>query len=110
MFEQLARKCAAFVGSKYAFMGALFFILLWGLSGPFMKFSETWQLIANTATTLVTFTVVFLIQNSQNHDTRAMHLKLDELILKLKDADDDVIEIENKTQEALEEIRKGHHA
>src|SRR5690349_12475996 len=77
-FRKLACTTAELVGSPWAFMGGVGVIILWALSGPIFSFSDTWQLVVNTGTTIVTFLVVFLIQNAQNRDAKAIHLKLDE--------------------------------
>src|SRR5213593_4909696 len=79
-FHVFATQAANWVGTKWAFLVALLAILLWLISGPYFHYSDTWQLVVNTGTTVVTFLVVFLIQNTQNRDARAIHLKLDELI------------------------------
>src|SRR5947199_9987525 len=87
-FRIIARRSSTLLGSAWAFAGALLVILVWILTGPTFHFSDTWQLIINTATTVITFLMVFLIQNTQNRDAKAMHLKLDELIRPIKDAGD----------------------
>src|SRR6266481_9617468 len=79
-FHTFAGRASLVVGSKWAFTTAVLIILFWGLCGPYFHFSDTWQLVVNTATTIVTFLIVFLIQNTQNRDARAIHLKLDESI------------------------------
>src|SRR6266487_2484404 len=83
-FRVFARRSAAMLGSAWAFGGAVLVILVWILTGPTFHFSDTWQLIINTATTVITFLMVFLIQNTQNRDAKAVHLKLDELIRAIK--------------------------
>src|SRR6187402_3487042 len=83
-FRIFARKSSAILGSAWAFTGAIVIILIWALTGPTFGFSDTWQLIINTGTTIVTFLMVFLIQNTQNRDAKAVHLKLDEIIRALK--------------------------
>lgn len=80
IFAKLAYKVSKIVGSASAFVTALFVIILWGITGPLFGFSDTWQLVINTATTIITFLMVFLIQNTQNREARSMELKLDELI------------------------------
>jgi len=85
-FRVFARHSSIALGSAWAFAGAVLVILVWVLTGPMFHFSDTWQLVINTATTIVTFLMVFLIQNTQNRDAKAVHLKLDELIRALKDA------------------------
>jgi low affinity Fe/Cu permease len=91
------------VGSKWAFIAAIFLILAWVVVGPYFHFSDSWQLVVNTATTIIiTFLMVFLIQNTQNRDARAIHLKLDEIIRSLAHAHTDMIDIENLADEQLE--------
>jgi low affinity Fe/Cu permease len=92
------------VGSKWAFAAALITILLWGVLGPHFRYSDTWQLVVNTATTIVTFLMVFLIQNTQNRDARALHLKLDEIIRAIRPANNQMIDIEKLSDEELEEL------
>ncbi len=92
------------------FLGALIALIIWAASGPFFQFSDTWQLIINTGTTIVTFLVVFLIQNTQNRDAKALHLKLDELIRSHSPAHNDMIDIENLSDEELEELEKRYAA
>src|SRR6478752_4849167 len=86
MFRRLAYTTAELVGSPWSFIGGVMILVVWVLSGPFFGFSDTWQLVVNTGTTIVTFLVVFLIQNAQNRDAAAVHLKLDELIRAVKGA------------------------
>src|SRR2546430_12783521 len=85
-FRHFARKSSEVLGSAWAFIGAIFIIVVWALTGPIFHFSDTWQLIINTGTTIVTFLMVFIIQNTQNRDAKAMHLKLDELIRAIQGA------------------------
>lgn len=94
------------MGQPWAFVLSVTLLLVWAVSGPFFGFSETWQLIINTATTIVTFLMVFLIQNTQNRDSRAFNLKLDELIRSTKKARNALIDLENMTDEELGEIQK----
>lgn len=94
-FAHLARQAALWAGKPATFMVAIGFIVAWGLSGPLFGFSDTWQLVVNTTTTVVTFLMVFLIQSSQNNDTIAIQKKLDELIHSIGGADDRVAGIEN---------------
>lgn len=89
-----------------AFAIALGVILIWGITGPLFGYSDTWQLVINTGTTIVTFLMVFLIQNSQNRETMALHLKLDELLRALKSARNDIIDLEECDDAELERIRK----
>jgi low affinity Fe/Cu permease len=105
-FHTFAGRASLLVGSKWAFTTAVLIILFWGISGPYFHFSDTWQLVVNTATTIVTFLIVFLIQNTQNRDARAIHLKLDEIIHALKGARNEMIQIENLSDADLETISK----
>src|SRR4051812_46594842 len=93
-FRQFAHKVAEIVGTPKAFVFALTAVVLWLFSGPMFGFSDTWQLVINTATTIVTFLMVFLIQNSQNRDARAFHLKLDELIRAVRGARTEMVDLE----------------
>lgn len=104
-FTWFAGRIAAFAGQPAAFVIALGLILVWGLTGPIFAFSDTWQLVINTATTIITFLMVFLIQNSQNRDAAAMQAKLDELLRTTPDARHAFIGIEHLTDAKIEEIR-----
>lgn len=95
-FHRFARKISDFTGHPLAFAGALLTVLIWGATGPLLHFSEFWQLTINTGTTICTFLMLFLVQHTQNADTRALHTKIDELIRALPAADDDVRGIEAK--------------
>ena len=106
-FQALATQCSQAAGSKWAFLSAVVVILLWAVTGPYFHYSDTWQLVVNTATTIVTFLMVFLIQNTQNRDARAMHLKLDELIRSLHHANNEMIDIEKLSDEALTSLAVG---
>jgi low affinity Fe/Cu permease len=103
-FRHFARKASAVLGSAWAFIGALVIIGVWGLTGPMFHFSDTWQLIINTGTTIVTFLMVFLIQNTQNRDAKAMHLKLDELIRALQGARNRLVDLEALSDEELKKL------
>jgi low affinity Fe/Cu permease len=105
-FSRFASRTAQLVGHPYMFMLAVAVLVLWAVSGPFFHFSDTWQLIINTGTTIVTFLVVFLIQNTQNRDAKALHLKLDELIRSHSPAHNDMIDIEKLSDEELDELEK----
>jgi low affinity Fe/Cu permease len=94
------------VGSAWAFVAAIGLVLVWGLSGPFFHFSDTWQLVINTGTTIVTFLLVFLIQNTQNRDARAIHLKLDELLRGVAGARTGLVDLENLTDEQLDQLQR----
>jgi low affinity Fe/Cu permease len=101
-FNSFAGTASHIVGSKWAFTLATLLIVVWALAGPFFHYSDTWQLVVNTATTVVTFLIVFLIQNTQNRDARAIHLKLDEIIHALGKASNEMINIENLSDADLE--------
>ena len=105
-FRCFAQRSSALLGSAWAFCGAVLVILLWIVSGPAFHFSDTWQLIINTATTVVTFLMVFLIQNTQNRDAKAQHLKLDELIRALTNARNELVDLENLSDEELTKLEK----
>jgi low affinity Fe/Cu permease len=105
-FTKLAGGIAMFAGQPLAFVIALALIIVWGVSGPIFHYSDTWQLVVNTATTIVTFLMVFLIQNSQNRDGAAMQAKLDELIRAVEEARGTFIGIEHLTDSQISEIRK----
>jgi low affinity Fe/Cu permease len=104
IFRHFARKSSAVLGTAWAFIGALIIIAVWGLTGPVFRFSDTWQLIINTGTTIVTFLMVFLIQNTQNRDAKAMHLKLDELIRAIKGARNRLVDLEKLSDEELKQL------
>ena len=106
LFHKFAQKSAAVVGSPWAFIVGVLIILIWACTGRIFKYSDTWQLIINTGTTIVTFLMVFLIQNTQNRDAKAIHLKLDELIRAKKGARNAIIDLENCTDEELAKIEK----
>lgn len=105
LFTSIANRIAAFIGKPVAFIIAVTFILVWGLTGPAFGYSDTWQLVVNTSTTIVTFLIVFLIQNSQNRDAAAIQAKLDELIRAVAKARNEFIGIEHLTDSELEKIR-----
>ena len=98
------------LGSRWAFAAAVMVILVWGLLGPVHHYSDTWQLVINTGTTIVTFLMVFLIQNTQNRDARAINLKLNELIRALDKARDQMIDIENLSDLELDELHTRYEA
>ena len=103
-FHIFATQAAYLVGTKWAFLTALLVIVLWLVSGPYFHYSDTWQLIINTGTTVVTFLVVFLIQNTQNRDARAIHLKLDEIIKSIDQAQNEMIDIEHLSDAELQTL------
>ena len=105
-FRVFAQRSSALLGSAWAFSAAVLVILVWLLTGPVFHFSDTWQLIINTATTVITFLMVFLIQNTQNRDAKAMHLKLDELIRAIKDARNELVDLEDLSDEELKKLEE----
>ena len=105
-FRLFARRSSMLLGSAWAFGIAILIIVIWGLTGPAFHYSNTWQLIINTGTTIVTFLMVFLIQNTQNRDAKAAHLKLDEIIRALKGARNELIDLEKLTDEDLTSLEK----
>jgi low affinity Fe/Cu permease len=104
-FGRLARLTAHAMGQPAAFGTALAIIILWAVSGPIFGFSDTWQLIINTGTTIITFLMVFIIQNTQNRDAEAMHIKLDELIRAMDQAQNALLNLEELEEDDLERIR-----
>lgn len=106
VFRIAARKTSAILGTAWAFMGAVGVIVLWAATGHFFHYSDTWQLIINTGTTIVTFLMVFLIQNTQNRDSRAIQLKLDELIRSVTGARNKLMDLETLTDEDLDDFQK----
>ena len=105
LFTIVAGRISAFVGQPVAFVLAFAAILIWGVTGPLFGYSDTWQLVVNTSTTIVTFLMVFLIQNSQNRDAAAMQAKLDELIRAAAEARNEFIGIEHRSDTEIEKIR-----
>jgi len=105
-FRIFARRSSAVLGSAWAFGVAILVIVIWGLTGPAFHYSNTWQLIINTGTTIVTFLMVFLIQNTQNRDAKAAHLKLAEIIRALKGARNELIDLEKLADEDLTSLEK----
>jgi low affinity Fe/Cu permease len=105
-FGRFAARVSRWVGSTWLFFAAVALVLIWGITGPLFHYSDTWQLVINTATTIVTFLMVFLIQNTQNRDARAIHLKLDEIIRSIQHAHNEMIDIEKLSDQELEELAK----
>jgi len=103
-FGVFARKTSTVLGSAWAFVCALLVILVWALTGPTFHYSDTWQLIINTGTTIVTFLMVFLIQNTQNRDAKAVHLKLDELIRAVEPARNKLVDLEKLSDDELKKL------
>jgi low affinity Fe/Cu permease len=104
-FSRFARWISCNAGRPMAFLFAALVIVAWVVTGPIFHYSDTWQLVINTATTIVTFLMVFLIQNTQNHDTKALQLKLDELIRAMKGARNSLLNLEDISDEELEQLR-----
>src|SRR5690606_33057646 len=104
-FDTISGTAARVTGSPYAFIIAFAIVLLWAMSGPIFDFSDTWQLIINTGTTIITFLMVFLIQQAQNKDTVALHLKLDELIAKSKSASNELVDVEDLSEDSLKKLK-----
>lgn len=100
-FRKFARTSADIVGSPWAFVMGLLLIVVWLVIGPVFRFSDTWQLVMNTLTSIITFLMVFIIQSSQNRDSKALHLKLDELIRVMDQARNHLVDLENKPDEDL---------
>ena len=107
-FRRFAEATARYAGKPAAFLGAVLLIVVWAVTGPVFHFNDTWQLVINTGTTIITFLMVFLIQSTQNRDTAALHIKLDELICSSK-AHNALLGLENLDDQALERIRE-HYA
>jgi len=106
LFRKFAQAASQAVGSSWAFILAVLIILVWGATGPMFHYSDTWQLVINTGTTIITFLMVFLIQNTQNRDAKAIHLKLDELIRAVEGARTHLVELEELSDEELERLQK----
>jgi low affinity Fe/Cu permease len=109
-FADIAKHTSNFAGSPIAFAGACAIVLAWAVTGPIFGFSDTWQLIINTGTTIVTFLMVFLVQHTQNRDARALHLKLDELLRSLDSARNRLINLEQCTDEEMAQFERQFRA
>jgi low affinity Fe/Cu permease len=105
-FRKFSHKTSEIVGSPWSFIFALAIIIVWATTGPIFHFSDTWQLVINTGTTIVTFLMVFLIQNTQNRDAKAIHLKLDELIRSVEQARNNLVDLEDLSDEDLAKLEK----
>jgi len=105
-FRKFARRTSTIAGTPWVFAAAVASILIWAVTGPFFDFSTNWQLVINTGTTILTFLMVFLIQNTQNRDSHAIHLKLDELIKALEGARNQLIDIEDGSEETLSTLQR----
>jgi len=108
--EQLAHGCSNFAGTSLAFALALILVITWALTGPLFHYSEVWQMVINTATTIITFLMVFLIQRAQNKDILSIHAKLNELIAAQEGASNKLVNIEDETEEELIKIRDKYRA
>jgi low affinity Fe/Cu permease len=106
LFHRFSTRVSNLAGSSWAFVLAATIIVVWAISGPLFGFSNTWQLVINTGTTIITFLMVFLIQNTQNRDSKAIHLKLDELIAGLPDTRDRLIDIEEASDKDLDRLER----
>lgn len=104
IFERFSNWATKFTGSSYAFLGAVAIVVIWAGSGPIFKYSETWQLVINTGTTIITFLMVFLIQKSQNKDSKAIQIKLNELIAANEKASNRIVDIEDLTEKELDQL------
>jgi low affinity Fe/Cu permease len=105
MFRKFAQKSSNLVGSPAAFLLAVAVIVIWAITGPVFHFSDTWQLVINTGTTIITFLMVFLIQNTQNRDAKAIHLKLDELIRSVEEARNNLVDLEDMSDDELQKLQ-----
>ncbi len=105
-FNNFAKHCAAIVGSPWAFVLAVVIVMTWVVTGPHFAYSDTWQLVINTGTTVVTFLMVFFIQNTQNRDAKAVHQKLNELIYGVQGARNSLIDLENLSDRELEILQQ----
>lgn len=106
LFTHFARRAAVVTGKPVTFFLAVAIIIAWAITGPFFGFSDTWQLVINTGTTIVTFLMVFLIQNTQNRDTEALQIKLDEIIRSMTKARNEVLDLEEMDEQQLNKIRE----
>jgi low affinity Fe/Cu permease len=106
IFDRIAKRIAHLMGQPTVFVVACLVIVVWGALGPMLGYSDTWQLVINTSTTIVTFLMVFLIQNTQNRDSEALHLKIDELLRALDAADTRLVDLEERSEQELEQLRK----
>jgi low affinity Fe/Cu permease len=105
-FSGIARQASHQLGTHFAFAMACSVVLVWAVTGPLFNYSDTWQLVINTGTTIVTFLMVFLVQNTQNRDARALHLKLDEILRSIDTARNKLIDLEHCTDEELEKMER----
>ncbi len=110
MFSKISKYMSILLGSSIAFSCAISFVIIWALTGPYFHFSNSWQLVINTTTTIITFWMVFLIQNTQNRDTKALHLKLDEIIRSIQGAHNELLNIEELSDEELQALEDRYHS
>lgn len=104
IFEKFSDWATKFTGSPHAFIGATLIVIIWAVTGPVFDYSETWQLVINTGTTIITFLMVFLIQKAQNKDSKAIQIKLNELIAANEKASNRIVDIEDLTEKELDEL------
>lgn len=109
LFERFSHYCTTFTGSTAAFMIAVGLIVIWLITGPIFNFSDTWQLVINTGTTIITFLMVFLIQRAQNKDSKAVHLKLNELIASLQGPSNRLVDVESLSEEEIAMLAQFYH-
>jgi low affinity Fe/Cu permease len=105
-FTRFTTKASSLLGRPFLFISALIILIVWGLSGPFLGFSDTWQLVINTSTTIITFLMVFIIQNTENRDSLAVNLKLDAIMKKQGITNDDLIDAEDESDRELEQQKE----
>jgi low affinity Fe/Cu permease len=105
-FSEIARQASSVLGTPAAFAAACAVVILWVVTGPVFGYSDTWQLIINTGTTIVTFLMIFLVQHTQNRDSRALHLKMDELLRSMTAARNRLINLENCTDDEIDQIER----
>ena len=108
LFRKFAGQVSAVVGSSWAFIIAVLIVIVWAATGPVFHYSDTWQLVINTGTTIITFLMVFLIQNTQNRDAKAIHLKLDEMIKATQGARNSMIDLDSLSDEQLKELEESY--
>jgi low affinity Fe/Cu permease len=109
LFRNFSHRVAEAVGSPWAFLAGVAVTIIWGATGPLFHYSDTWQLVINTGTTIITFLMVFLIQSTQNRDSKALHLKLDELIRAVGSARNRLVDLESCTDEEIAALEKEFH-
>jgi low affinity Fe/Cu permease len=109
LFTRVAAWTTHATGGRWGFICAAGVVVLWAFAGPFCDFSSNWQLVINTGTTIVTFLMVFLIQNAQNRESKAIHLKLDELILSVHKARNELMSVEKLTEDQLDRVSESYH-